>query len=121
MRHQSYMRVKKAPISLENRDPDANFRPPKLTSVAFDRSVYLLERDGRRRSDLCHVEARDQVLGALSGMVRPVRRHLPEQTKFDTQEHSLKAILVIDLVIRFGAAVFAGQNAENTPTANSKE
>ena len=43
------------------------------------------------------------------------------QTEFGTQEHSLKAILVTDLVIRFGAAVSAGQNAENTPTANSKE
>lgn len=34
------------------------------------------------------------------------------QTEFDTQEHSLKAILVTDLIIRFGAAVLANQNAE---------
>lgn len=31
------------------------------------------------------------------------------QTDFDTLEHSLKAVLVTDIVIRFGAAVLAGQ------------
>lgn len=31
------------------------------------------------------------------------------QTNFDTSEHSLKAILVTDIIIRFGAAVLAGQ------------
>ena len=35
-----------------------------------------------------------------------------EQTDFDTREHSLKAILVTDLIIRFGAAVLANQNIE---------
>lgn len=32
-----------------------------------------------------------------------------EQTEYETMEHSLKAILVTDIVIRFGAAVLAGR------------
>lgn len=42
---------------------------PKVTSAAYDRSAYLSERDGRRCPDICHVEVRDQVLGALAGAV----------------------------------------------------
>ena len=56
---------------------DVSFRVSKLTSVAFDRFVYLFERDGRRCPDFRHVEVRDQALGALAGVVGLVRRHLP--------------------------------------------
>ena len=31
------------------------------------------------------------------------------QTEYGTVEHSLKAILVTDIVIRFGAVIFAGK------------
>lgn len=35
---------------------DVSSRVSKVTSDAYDRSVYLSERDGRRCPDLCHVE-----------------------------------------------------------------
>ena len=56
---------------------DVSSRVSKVASAAYDRSVYLSERDGRRCPDLCHVEVRDQALGALAGVVRLVRRRLP--------------------------------------------
>ena len=43
------------------------------------------------------------------------------QTKFDTQEHSLKAILVTDLIIRYGAAVLVGQNAISQQAEDPEE
>ena len=56
---------------------DVSSRVPKVTSAAYDRSVYLSERDGRRCPDLRHVEVRDQAFGALAGVARLVRGHLP--------------------------------------------
>lgn len=40
-----------------------------------------------------------------------------QQTEYSTQEHSLKAILVTDIVIRYGAAILEGQ----TDTENESE
>ncbi|WP_418238584.1 hypothetical protein [Ellagibacter isourolithinifaciens] len=40
-----------------------------------------------------------------------------QQTEYGTQEHSLKAILVTDIVIRYGAVILEGQ----TDTENESE
>lgn len=72
MRPQSRRKEPRARIGL-----DVSSRVSEVTSAAYARSVYLSERDGRRCPDLCHVEVRDQILGALAGVVCLVRRHLP--------------------------------------------
>ena len=43
-----------------------------------------------------------------------------EQTEFGTLEHSLKSILVTDLIIRYGGALLEGQSLEGTVNNLSK-
>lgn len=90
-------------------------RVSKVTSAACDRSVYLSERDGRRCPDLCHVEVRDQALGALAGVVRLVRRHLPVELL------ELRLPLVVRRHLRLRRQPWegqdAGQVAQHSPVA----
>ena len=56
-----------------------------------------------------------------NGMNADIAAHNPlrnkichgEQTEFGTLEHSLKSILVTDLIIRYGGALLEGQSLES--------
>ena len=44
-----------------------------------------------------------------------------QQTEYGTQEHSLKAILVTDIVIRYGAAILEGQTEDESEDGHQEQ
>lgn len=71
--------------------------------LTFDSAInYLI--------DITLINSMDNTLAAHN----PLRNQIchGKQTDFDTLEHSLKAILVTDLIIRYGGALLEGQSIE---------
>ena len=71
--------------------------------LTFDSAInYLI--------DITLINSMDNALAAHN----PLRNQIchGKQTEFDTLEHSLKAILVTDLIIRYGGALLEGQSIE---------
>lgn len=71
--------------------------------LTFDSAInYLI--------DITLINSMDNALAAHN----PLRNQICHgmQTEFDTLEHSLKAILVTDLIIRYGGALLEGQSIE---------
>ena len=71
--------------------------------LTFDSAInYLI--------DITLINSMDNSLAAHN----PLRNQIchGKQTEFDTLEHSLKAILVTDLIIRYGGALLEGQSIE---------
>lgn len=71
--------------------------------LVFDSAINYLV-------DITFINSMDNALAAHN----PLRNQIchGKQTEFDTLEHSLKAILVTDLIIRYGGALLEGQSIE---------
>lgn len=71
--------------------------------LVFDSAINYLV-------DITFINSMDIALAAHN----PLRNQIchGKQTEFDTLEHSLKAILVTDLIIRYGGALLEGQSIE---------